>query len=828
MGFIKKWIKKHREKIQQRDDLCAEWIANIDNALKEQEELFKTENEFIPSEISDAWERKVVSLSQMLSMGNLTKVKKAKNYSSLLQKREEFLYAIQNFHAAISKHNDNVAVQKAKDVYSIIGKVEGKDLDVQQLSCISKSAHNHLIIAGAGTGKTTTVVGKIKYLLKTEQYKPEDILVLSYTNVSASEMCDRIKKETRQDIAASTFHKLGMNIIQSVENKQPNISTLDLRSFIQQQLELKMQEPNYLHMLSQYLLYNRVNDKSEFDFKNKQEYEEYIRLNPPTTIAKEIVKSYGEMDIANFLDENGVDYEYEAPYMIDTANEKYGQYHPDFYLPSYDIYIEYFGINRDGEVPSYFSGSAGMTPTETYQASMKWKRELHKKNGTTMIECFAYEKFDGTLLGNLKLHLEENEIHLCPKSAEELWKEVGEENHSILDGVIELFQTLINLIKSNNYAFDKVYQLIIGREQEEKNRKILTLLEPIYNAYCQHLKDNHEIDFMDMINRATQYVQEGKFKNPYSYVIVDEYQDISKARFLLLEALRESKDYDLFCVGDDWQSIYRFAGSDVGYILNFSKHWGPTEISRIETTYRFPQNLIDISSQFIMKNPMQIRKSIRGITQSVGFPLGEVNGYQDKYAVEFMLNRLDDLPRNSTVYFIGRYSFDIDILNKNPYLQCRYNNQTKEREVHYVKRADLKMQFLTAHKAKGLQADYVFIINNKNTRMGFPSKVQDASILDLLLDNSDTYPLAEERRLYYVAMTRARKKVVLLTVKDQESEFVNELHQYYGEEMQRERFECPKCGGRLVRKRGPYGEFYGCSNYRNTGCNYIRRIKSSL
>lgn len=118
----------------------------------------------------------------------------------------------------------------------------------------------------------------------------------------------------------------------------------------------------------------------------------------------------------------------------------------------------------------------------------------------------------------------------------------------------------------------------------------------------------------------------------------------------------------------------------------------------------------------------------------------------------------------------------------------------------------------------------MFILNNKNTKTGFPSKIQDSAILDLLLESRDSYPYAEERRLFYVALTRAKKKAYLLTVENYESEFVLELRARYGDEMKRERFECPLCGGRLVKRSGPYGEFYGCSNYKTRGCTFKRKI----
>jgi DNA helicase-4 len=224
----------------------------------------------------------------------------------------------------------------------------------------------------------------------------------------------------------------------------------------------------------------------------------------------------------------------------------------------------------------------------------------------------------------------------------------------------------------------------------------------------------------------------------------------------------------------------------------------------------------------LWKNPKQIKKLIIGKNKDNSFALAEVNGFTDKYAIDFMSKKIEDFPENSSVFFIGRYSFDLKLLSDSGLFDCRYNNNSGIVNIRYPRRVDLKMKFLTAHKAKGLQADYVIIINNKKSRMGFPSKIQDAPILDLLLDNSDKYPNAEERRLYYVELTRARKKVIILTVKNQESEFALELRENYAEELKREKFTCPLCGGRLNLKRGPFGEFLGCTNFKDTGCKYTR------
>lgn len=825
MGFIQKMVAKHKERVKVRNEACDNLIAQVDTAIQEINLLFSDSHSFVDPGKEIEWSNHNASLIADMNIINIQKFKKAKQYKRLLEKQAELYQNANSLKQKISVHNDRVADTKIQNAYNLIGNVEGRKLDKQQMTCIVKDAHNHLVIAGAGTGKTTTVVGKIKFLLKSGKYKPEDILVLSFTNASASEMSQRINQETGCNIDASTFHKLGLNIITKVNGIVPKITQLNLRKFVKEQLLLNMQSDAYLNLLSSYLLYNRVVSKSEFEFKTQSEYEEYLRLNPPTTINNETVKSYGEMDIANFLTQNGIQYIYEHPYKVDTRTSEYGQYNPDFYLPEYDIYIEYFGINKNGEVPSYFKGVNGMTATQTYQASMKWKRETHSANDTVLIECYAYEKFDGVLLENLKEKLIEKDVKLTPKTTKELWEQVSADGDSILDGVIELFETVINLIKSNGYTIAIVRQLNIGNSNAQNNNMVLSLLEPIFNAYCNYLSEHKEIDFNDMIDMATKYVEQGKYVSPYKYVIVDEYQDISKARYSLLCSMRESNDYDLFCVGDDWQSIYRFAGSDIGYILNFEQYWGSSEISKIETTYRFTQKLIEISGNFIMQNPVQIKKSIKGKNDTVGFALGEISGYTDKFAIEFMAKKLEDLPRDSSVFFIGRYSFDAKLLSDSGLFECRYNNVSGFVEVKYRKRTDLKMNFITAHKSKGLQADYIFIINNKKSRMGFPSKIQDAAILNLLLDNCDQYPYAEERRLFYVALTRAKKKAFLVTVKNQESEFAMELKERYGEELKREQWECPLCGGRLLKKSGPYGEFYGCSNYRSLGCKYKRNIK---
>lgn len=714
------------------------------------------------------------------------------------------------FVAKVENHNREYLDSKVEEGYNLIGNVEGQQLDRQQMSCIIKDAENHLVVAGAGTGKTTTILGKIKYLLKTTDIKPEEFLIVSFTNAAAAEMKNRLQKETKENFYVATFHKLGYDIIRRAEDITPKVYERSLNTFALDYIS-NCQDINYQRKLLNYVLYSNVKEKSEFSFDSVEDYEEYLNVNPPTTINDEKVKSYGEMLIANFLTQHGIRYEYEAPYIADTRTEEYKQYHPDFFLPDYNIYIEYFGIDRNGNVPAYFSGKDGKSASDIYNEGIEWKRKIHKENGTRLIECYAYEHFEGVLLDNLKTKL--GDIELKELSIDEILGSSKKKN--LFSTLANTIATVITLSKNKRLLPDDLNSF-------NSDKKIIDLINPVFSSYQDYLSTNNLIDFTDMLNHATDLVTQNKFQHVFKYVIIDEYQDISSSQYQMLKALRNQSGYSLFAVGDDWQSIYRFAGSDIGYILNFDDYWGDSEISRIETSYRFSQRLSDISSDFIMQNPNQIRKRLLSGKNTDKYVIGHINGYTEKNAMHFMAERVRDLPQNSTVFFFGRYQFDIDLLKDE--FNLEYDNRNGVNRVKLNSREDLKMSFYTVHKSKGLQADYVFIINNKNTYMGFPSKVQNPDIIEQLLERMDDYPDSEERRLFYVALTRSRRKVFIVTADNKESSFASEMIYKYRDEMKKEAWSCPKCGGELRKIKGPYGEFYGCTNYKINSCDYKRKV----
>ncbi|MDY6388273.1 MAG: UvrD-helicase domain-containing protein [Fibrobacter sp.] len=818
-SFIKKFFERRKALAEEREKECCNLLSGIRTCQSELDTLFANSAEIVAKDQVASWRNRNQLFIDSLNKKEPKTFSKTSCYTQYKSAWEQFFSALDFLPQKVKIHNGQALVVRKTEAKQIIGNIKGFPLDEQQLECVVTDAHNQLVIAGAGTGKTTTIVGKVKYLLKKKICKPEEILILSFTKKSAEDMNQQLKDNIDVPITACTFHSLGYDkVLGKLEGKRAVFQ--ETGRFVKDQLKEEIKDSKYLKLLVDYLLYNKSKSKCMDDFNSAEEYNQYIADNPPKTINGIAVKSYGEMDIANFLWQNQVAFEYERPYRFLTATEVYRQYQPDFYLPEYDIYIEYFGINRQGKVSDAFSGRNGKSASQVYSDGMRWKRKIHKEHNTKLVECFAYEKFEDTLLDVLKQRLAEQGVVFKPLSAEDMWAFMQDDydKNFVFQRIASLLGTMLTQAKANAYSIETLHQINKSTKntlERKENKDILRLFEPIYTAYLNMLSAKNFIDFSDMINNAAKYIREGKYVNPYKVVIVDEYQDISKPRYNLLKALRESSDYKLFCVGDDWQSIYRFAGSDVSYILNFEKYWGPTELGKIETTYRFPKRLIDASGRFVMENPAQIKKQLKTPSKDNSYALGTgLWGW-----------RLMELPLNSSVYFLGRYNDDERMMRI--FLKELVPTRNKG-EYIYPARKDLSIRFLTVHASKGLQADYVFILNNKNGRKGFPSKIEDAPVMKLFMDNPEEFPYAEERRLYYVAMTRAKKKVVFVPPMrgDTDSCFLKEIKNRYKEDLIAEGWACPICGGQLEKKKGPYGMFLGCRNYQkeDVWCEFTRSL----
>ena len=762
-----------------------------------------------------------------------------KNKTNFYKKEEtvkQFNEIFNDFNNYIVRYNQNYVNAQKEKFKHYFDNIEGKKLDEQQRTALITDEYSNLIIAGAGSGKTLTILGKVQYLIEQKNIDPEDILLLSFTKKTIEELNERLKK-IELDTKATTFHKLGYDIIRKYHTNIPavtNENTLSgvIKSYLQEgifdntkALQSYIQYVAcYMNIPEEYDNYNSFGEKLDtekgIDFQTLKSKCESLNIVTNThldTIQGERVKSVEELIIANFLYLNGIEYEYEKPYPYGTT-----MYRPDFFLTDYDIYLEHFGVDEHNR-------AKWLTPfnEQKYVEEMQIKRETHKTYNTKLLETYSYYNRDNILLQKLREMLEAESVSFKPRDAKNIYTKVSENDKNFGKEIIRLIESFINLSKSRRLDYHSLKNLFSDRTQTRKSFMIerqemfLHFVLPILEKYDNTLKERNEIDFNDMINKATDVVKSNKPQYTYRYIIIDEYQDISFSRFNLIKEIRDLSGARLVCVGDDWQSIYRFAGSDISLFSKFDKYVGKYEQLLIEQTYRNSQSLIDITSKYIQKNTKQISKKPESKKASLKDPVKFVH-YKLEVIEDAFINEIQKLVNkygNKSILVLGRHSFDInDLIKLTPDSRVKYIERTDKLEVKGFENIDIK--YLTVHKSKGTEADNVIVLNLKNHLLGFPNKMTDDPLLSLLLSDDEEYRFAEERRLFYVALTRTKNEVVLLIPPDV-SLFAAELltdnnYLITATEATLNSTDCPYCktGKLVIRQNSSNGSrFLGCSHY---------------
>ena len=423
--------------------------------------------------------------------------------------------------------------------------------------------------------------------------------------------------------------------------------------------------------------------------------------------------------------------------------------------------------------------------------------------------------------------LDEEKVTFNPRDAKNIYTKVSDNDKKFGKEINKLIESFINLSKSRRLTPNSLMSLYSDKTKIqsdfmlERQEMFLQFALPILEKYNKTLQKRNEIDFNDMINKATDVIKSNKPKYTYQYIIVDEYQDISFSRFNLIKEIRDLSGARLVCVGDDWQSIYRFAGSDISLFSNFDKYVGKYEQLLIDQTYRNSQSLIDITSKYIQKNPKQISKIPKSKKEPLADPVKFVHYKQEEIENTF-INEIQNLVNkygNKSILVLGRHSFDINELIKlTPNSRIKYIERTGKLEINGFEDIDIK--YLTVHKSKGTEADNVIILNLKNHLLGFPNKMTDDPVLSLLLNDDEEFRFAEERRLFYVALTRTKNEVILLIPSDI-SLFVEELltdnnYLLTTDDGKLNTTNCPYCktGKLVIRQNSSNGNhFLGCSHY---------------
>ena len=825
------------------DDLVIKW--NVSYYLNSVVKKFAKIGDYAPDNyFSHNWKQKLL----LWHKNAISKVKKFKeDYAEYISSEDEkffekFYNKPETFETDTKQANERYINQELKDNSDLFDDLDGKSLDSQQREAIVVDEDAVKVIAGAGSGKTFTIQGKVKYLTEKRDVDPSEILAISFSNASVDDLKERIA----EPIDIKTFHKVGKDILTQY-NQYSRPDTSALKRIIKRYLTKKAlkNEDISKKLIEFFSFYINVppseeDIKYEGDLLDWQEGVDFSTLKrrfknkQRETLNNEIVRSYEELYIANFLFIYGIKYTYEKIYSYPNKNferefnkfkeflfsfneeipdelknditkdllnltdifEEYEikDYLPDFYLDDYNIYIEHFGLNRNCE-----NHLIGGKSSEEYVKEMEWKRKVHKKYGTTLIETFSYYQSENRLLTRLAEKLQAQGVEFNEIDYREVYR-ILLENKTIKEweDFIVLLKTFIELFKGNNYdetKFKEFYDYVGGlKDSFSKDRTIafLKIVEEIYNDYEAYLLKIKKIDFNDMINKASDCIVKNGLDLPYKYIIVDEYQDTSFTRYNLLRNICDSIGAKIMVVGDDWQSIYSFSGCDVNIFTKFDNFFDVCETRYIEKTYRNSQQLIDASSNFVMKNPDQTRKELKS-SKSLKYPIKLVNfdnDFDEILKFELIIKNIINQStfKNKKILILGRNNKDIFNLLKNFNVENEYGkrkfeilgDEDKLRRNKFVKivyreSPDVNIEYRTVHQSKGLECDNVILINLKNWKAGFPNKMVDDPVLNFVKRNGDSFSYAEERRLFYVALTRTKNNVYLLAPYFKSSVFVQEL-----------------------------------------------------
>ena len=742
-----------------------------------------------------------------------------------------FLRKMHTLDTDITSHNsayvDDAVVREKECFDHILDEIDpGISLDEEQRRAVVTDDDYCLLVAGAGAGKTTTMAAKVKYLVDKQYVKPEEIIVISYTRKAINELKDRINKGLNIPAEICTFHKFAFNIVRRFSTEPPEVNLSSYRIIFDMLEHAVFHNKPLMRNLVLFMGYYFDLTEDVFQFENLEQYHlykaaqdyetlksglgEYIkkvehqRSKKEKTITGEFLRSVQEVQIANFLYLNGLDYEYERTYPYDSPSRK-KKYTPDFYIcqGEHTAWLEHYALTESGY-------SRLFTPQQIakYKKEIRDKRALHTACHTKLLETWSFYNDRRPLLAHLKEELEKEGFVLKPRDMDEVYRKIVETGKDkYIYKLILFMMDFIEQYKTDGYDAGG-FEILRKKTDNPRTLLFLDIAEQVYHHYQTTLKQQNEIDFADMINDAHAYLREIEQQGielPYKYIIIDEFQDIARQRFNLTKRLSEITKAKVVAVGDDWQSIYAFSGSDITLFTRFLELMGAGTELKITHTYRNSQELIDIAGGFVQKNSAQIRKQLispkhlqdpilirefddsttpmKALTAQIEAVIGEI---------------IKEFGEKTSILLIGRYNFDMYKLYYTKRFSELPNNRVKSEAFPKA-----NISFMTAHSAKGLGYDNVILINMFEGKFGFPCQIEDDPIMKLVTYEDTSMPYAEERRLFYVALTRTKNRVYIMTPQNKPSRFLIELIKDYelphSEKLNMQvvdlfNLRCPVCG----------------------------------
>jgi DNA helicase-4 len=728
------------------------------------------------------------------------------------EKFQKQLQTVLKMKRQIEQYNDH-HIEKNRKLYGNLFKTSyGSTLDREQQNAILHDDTYNLVVAGAGSGKTEVLIRKIAYLCKrkVDKINPQRILALAFQKEAAQEMRKRLQHLFNIDIDIKTFHALGKTLCPHAHHV---LQEQDQKKRITGLYKSKLStDPAFRSMIIDYgkhIKDPRILHKE--NFTTKQEYYAYMRNLKLTTLDNTIVKSEFERHVMNFflthkLNGREIQIRYEAPakWMAYTAeNGNTRDPTPDFFFPELNLYLECWALNSENRVPEWFEGK---NATQTYKENMQKKIDQFKNQEKYKLLEIKYKDyqenpdFEKHLIKLFLSFLNEKYPgirHTIQKmSYQEIIEKAWYEYKKSIENISNDIFNFISVAKTYGLKPRDIHNRITQERWSPKQIKFAHLALIIYEEYENRLAAENTIDFADMINMAVTRLDSDPnlLANTYDYILIDEYQDISDLRYKLIHAvIQHSPEAKLFAVGDDWQSIMGFTGSNLNYFVKFADYFPHPCVSMISTNYRSNQTIVNCGASVMINNgATQITKKpvaknknegIINVIQLTRDPnRKEKNERQEKdkflrsmssCCTDLIKHKLEEgyttndillLSRNRKGYWIYKYLLD----------DCDKNNIMISLNKKYLNNA---IQLMTVHQSKGLQARCIIMLDITSGLYGFPSQIQDPDILNPATLHAFN-GLEEERRLFYVALTRATEEIHIYTQTENLSPFIEEIEDF--------------------------------------------------
>ena len=604
---------------------------------------------------------------------------------------------------------------------------------------------------------------------------------MTYTKEASNEMLERLENNFNiTQVKVVTIHSFSFEIVRkSSKQRLETLKEYRFKRFIARKIKENIETTDSDFQSFYYKMMLHYNDDyiDEVDFETKADYVAEMRKMRYTTLKGEDVKSLAEKEIANFLYINRIEYEYEQTvnWLKDDSTED-RVYQPDFYLPEYDIYIEHWGIDRKGRVPDWFTWSS-----QQYREKMEWAREQFSMTSYQLVESYHFEYQTENYTDLLKKRLEGLGVEFDRMDFEEFIDSVYHPE----DGLTKSFIAFINNAKTFNLGSDKILKRLDKNNKRQYYFGLCAII--LLKQYQEFLEKKNLIDFNDMITKASKLIKQNpsRYYKRYDHVMVDEFQDVSINHINLIRPFfsGDSKTR-LFCVGDDWQSIYSFQGSEPDYFIKFEEYFGQAAKTYLTMNYRCPKSILAAGNALISNNEKQIVKEVEAHSSVITRPILHVLNQDSSKRYQ---SNLANTTANLIKKMIGKGVEPDDIM-----VLCRfdggapYNQMVKDKlqelGIPYKGKGDKDtgdaVSIFSIHQSKGKEADNVILLHlTAEGYYSFPSPARDNDLIEPVKEVA-TNTVDEERRLFYVAITRVKKELHILTQEDNESTFIKEISDY--------------------------------------------------